>query len=138
MASSTISAEVSSQLPFMVRTSCWPPCEVNVAVALLPITTQHTVSLAFPTPYSPKHMENLTFQTTFHLNQFLAAGPLDRIRRMQMKVFFPNRKKVLPLYVGDLLLSREGQDCALDLQDGRAVCELDAEAVTGEGHDFLF
>jgi hypothetical protein len=40
IASSTISADVSNQFPFIVRISCFPPCEVNVAVALLPITIQ--------------------------------------------------------------------------------------------------
>jgi hypothetical protein len=37
-ASSRMSAWLSKKLPFMVRTSCLPCCDVNVAVALLPST----------------------------------------------------------------------------------------------------
>lgn len=49
-----------------------------------------------------------------------------------------NTEEMVPLHVGYFLAAGDGQDFALDLQDGRAICELDAEAVAGEGQDVFF
>lgn len=57
---------------------------------------------------------------------------------MDMKVFLDNAKQVIALHVADLLAAGDGKHFALDLEDGRAIGEFDAEAVAGEGEDLFF
>jgi hypothetical protein len=80
----------------------------------------------------------LTLETTLHLQQFLPGRPLDHICRMNVEVLLLDGEEVLALHVAHLFFARDGHDFAFDLQDGRAIGELDAEAVAGEGEDVFF
>lgn len=54
-----------------------------------------------------------------------------------MEVLFHNVEEVVALFVEDLLAAADGQDLALDAQDGCAIGELDVEIIAGKGQDFL-
>ena len=47
-------------------------------------------------------------------------------------------EEVIARHVADCFATRNRHDLALDLEEGSAICKLDAEAVPGEGQDFLF
>lgn len=53
-------------------------------------------------------------------------------------MFFHDAEKVVALHVAHFLAPGDGHDLPLDLQDGRAVGEFDAEAVAGQGEDVFF
>jgi hypothetical protein len=113
-----MSACVSKKSPFMVRISCLPDAEVNVAVALLPNTektstrqpTTHHKPHSFPTLislsipphfpfYPPSFQSELTFKTTLNLHNLPARRIFHRIRRMDMKMLLHNTAQMVPLHV---------------------------------------
>jgi len=49
-----------------------------------------------------------------------------------------NTTQVIALHIEHLLATSQTHDFAFDLEDWRAICELDAEAVAAEGEDFFF
>ena len=167
-ASSMISAELSAHFPFMVRDSALPVWVlVKVAVALLPITGEELSArvpslisslplvrseivaasipthpapaypLSFPPP-QPKENPTLTFHTTPHLHNLPPARILNRKRSMQMELLLHNIKQMRALHIEHLLAASQTHDFAFDFEHGCAVCELDAETIAAEGHDFFF
>lgn len=74
-----MSAVVSNQLPRMTRASALPLCDVNVAVALLPITI---TDISIATEYDA--WVQLTLEAAFHLHDLLPCRTFNYIRSMNM------------------------------------------------------
>jgi hypothetical protein len=125
----------------MVNVSFAPVKDVNVAVALLPITIGDgdAMSASRPVCSSSKAKANIkrTLQAAFHLHDLDAIRPLYFECRVQMHMLLLDREYVLSLHVANLLSARDGESFALNLEDGGSIGELDAEAVAAEREDFF-
>lgn len=57
---------------------------------------------------------------------------------MNVEMFLHYIKEMVALLVEDLFATRNRHDFALHTQDRGAICKLDVEVVTSEGHNLLF
>lgn len=68
----------------------------------------------------------------------MATRTFGHICGVDVEMLLHNAEEVVALHIHDLFAPGNRHDFALDLQDGRAVCELDAEGVAGEGKHVFF
>lgn len=83
-------------------------------------------------------MARLTFKTTLDLHNLIPFRTLHYICGMEMEVLLHDTTQVVSLHIEHLFTTSQTHDLSFDLEDWRAIRELDAETVAAERDDFFF